>query len=420
MFLIKKLIFWAIVGVVMLVPDMAFAGQTIVDALDLSPFVPLVLDALMMVATGTYEFFVGENGMGFIYVLIWGFLAISITLYLFKLFMPKKWIGLFGFSGGNSFADGKVSTIDIVYNVAKPCMRALIAMIFLLQIKPVFVTDWVVNPFLKVGSLYTGVLTQQMNIQGIGAVNVKCPESVVQKAWISESACETLTQPVAQLSHANNQVIKHGFKSITKGLGQLVTLFSHNRGEGFLNLISGMVLVFTFVGCNLFMAMLVIQAVFNFGMALVLYPFNVLMYVVKPNDKWLDLWPAFDGIVKALQDLIITMISCAFMLCINIAIVKALFSWNTSIFVVAAGGTAASNIPQVSNSSGGFGEHAIMCLSAILTFYIMQRLFEITNKMLKSYTGGMDGLYNNVKSDFKTTKSAISKTAQAIKKAFED
>ena len=113
------------------------------------------------------------------------------------------------------------------------------------------------------------------------------------------------------------------------------------------------------------------------------------------------------------------MISCAFMLCINIAIVKALFSWNTSIFVVAAGGTAASNIPQVSNSSGGFGEHAIMCLSAILTFYIMQRLFEITNKMLKSYTGGMDGLYNNVKSDFKTTKSAISKTAQAIKKAFE-
>ena len=102
------------------------------------------------------------------------------------------------------------------------------------------------------------------------------------------------------------------------------------------------------------------------------------------------------------------------------AIVKALFTWDTSIFVVAAGGSATSNVPQMANASGGFGEHAIMCLSAILTFYIMQRLFEVTNKMLKSYTGGMDGLYNSVKSDFKTTKGNIAKTYETIKKAFKD
>ena len=419
MFLLKKLIFCMVAMLMMVTPSMAFAGN-IVDALDLSPFVPYVLDALMMVATGTYEFFVGDDGSGFLYVLIWGFLAISITLYLFKLYMPKKWVDLFGFSGGGEIADAKVGALDIAYNVLKPALRALIAMLFLLQIKPVFVTDWVVNPFLKIGSVYTSVLTKQMNIPGIGVAKVECPQAVVEKAWISESACEYLTQPVAQLSHANNQVIKHGFKSITRGLDQLVSLFSHNRGEGFMNLISGLVLVFTFVGCNLFMAMLVIQAIFNFGMSLVLYPINVLMYVVKSSDKWLDLWPAFNNIIKALQDLIITMISCAFMLCINMAIVKALFTWDTSIFVVAAGGSATSNVPQMANASGGFGEHAIMCLSAILTFYIMQRLFEVTNKMLKSYTGGMDGLYNSVKSDFKTTKGNIAKTYETIKKAFKD
>ena len=226
MFLLKKLIFCMVAMLMMVTPSMAFAGN-IVDALDLSPFVPYVLDALMMVATGTYEFFVGDDGSGFLYVLIWGFLAISITLYLFKLYMPKKWVDLFGFSGGGEIADAKVGALDIAYNVLKPALRALIAMLFLLQIKPVFVTDWVVNPFLKIGSVYTSVLTKQMNIPGIGVAKMECPQAVVEKAWISESACEYLTQPVAQLSHANNQVIKHGFKSITRGLDQLVSLFSH-------------------------------------------------------------------------------------------------------------------------------------------------------------------------------------------------
>ena len=44
-------------------PDVAFAN--IVDNLNLAPFVPVVLNSLMMIATRGYDFFVG-NGDGII------------------------------------------------------------------------------------------------------------------------------------------------------------------------------------------------------------------------------------------------------------------------------------------------------------------------------------------------------------------
>ena len=135
---------------------------------------------------------------------------------------------------------------------------------------------------------------------------------------------------------------------------------------------------------------------------MILYPFYVLTYVAKPSDKWFDIWPAFGGITKALQDLIITMIACAFILCINLAIIKSLFDWNSSVFVVAAGGSTASNIPTVANNSIGFGGHSLTWMSALLTFYLMFRIFEITQKQLKKYAPGMDGLYNQVRGDAKT------------------
>ena len=112
------------------------AHASIVDALNLSPFVPMVLDALMMVATGTYEFFVGTLlRPGIIQVLIWLFLGFTLMVSLAKMYIPKKWLGFIGISGGGELADGKITGIKVVENVAKPCFRALVASIFLLQIK---------------------------------------------------------------------------------------------------------------------------------------------------------------------------------------------------------------------------------------------------------------------------------------------
>lgn len=394
------------------------ARADIIDALNLSPFVPLVLDSLMMVATGTYEFFVGTSEHpGIIQVLIWLFLGFTLTLSLAKMYFPKKWLGFIGLSGGGEFEGGKITGFKIVENVAKPGMRAVIASILLLQLKPVYMTEWLVNPFLQLGAIYTHEITAQINEGGMSAPDVECPAEIVEKAWISEKSCEFLVQPVSDLSHANNQIIKRGFEFLTSGLRGLITLIPHG-GEDFLNLITGILLIFTFVSSNIFMALIIIQGIFNFGMQLILYPFYVLTYVFKSSDKWLDVWPAFGGITKALQQLIVTMIACSFMLCVNLAIIKALFQWNASVFVVAAGGSSYSNVPTVANSAMGFGEHSILWLSAILTFYLMMKIFDLTQAQLKKYIGsGMDGLYKQVKSDAGTLTGNIKNWGKSVGKA---
>ena len=410
--LIRRIMPYFFLATMLVAPLPALADWGIVDQLNLAPFVPLVLDAMMTIASGGYEFFVG-NGDGIIYLFVWGFLGITIVLYLVKLYIPKTWSGVFGFSGGDSLADGKTDGTTIVHNVMKPCLRGIIAAGLLLQLHPVMLTRVLVNPFLQLGALYTHAITDTINETGVGAKKIECPESVVQKAWISKSSCEFLVQPVSDLSMANNTMIKRGFEFLSSGLRGLMTVIPHG-GSAFLNLITGIILIMTFFSSNLFMALLIIEAIFKFGMALVLYPFHVLSYVAKPSDKWLDIWPAFAGITKELQHLIITMIMCSFMLCINIAIIKALFTWNGSIFVVAAGGSATSNVPVVANVSGGFGEHSILWLSSILTFYLMFKLFDLTQKQLETYVGGRGKLYDQVIGDTKTLWSRIKNTGKTI------
>lgn len=345
-----------------------------------------------------------------------GILAISLGLYLVKMYFPKTWAGFFGFSGGGEMAGG-IDGMTIATNMLKPALRAIIAAAVLLQLKPVYLTEWLVNPFLQFGALYTESITNTINQTGINAPKIECPQSVIDQGWISKSSCEFLVQPVADISHANNQIIKRGFDFFTRGLRGMMTLVPHG-GENLLNVITGLVLIFTFVASNLFMALLIIQAIFNFGMALVLYPFQVLAYVAKPSDKWMDIWPAFGGITKALQRLIITMIACAFILCVNIAIIKSLFQWSSSVFVVAAGGAASSNVPSVANSALGFGQHSILWLSSILTFYLMLKIFSMTREQLNNYVGsGTDKLYNQVKKDTNVLVSRIKDTGKSIGRA---
>lgn len=378
-------------------PLSCFAEWKIVDALDVSPLIPIVLDAFMSIATGGYEFFVG-HGNGIIYMLVWGVLAISIAGYLLKMYFPKSWLDFFGFAPSDTI--GSVDEIKMTQNILKPAVRAIIAVTILLQIKPIFVTDWLVNPFLRFGSLYTEALVKAIPHTGINPPQIECPPDIVEKGWISKDSCEFLVQPVATLSHANNQIVKRGFKFITDGLRGLLTLMLHNAGENFLNVISGIILVTTFVSCNIFMALLIIQAIFNFGMALILYPFQILVWVAKKDDKWVNIWPAISGITKALLDLIVTMIACGFILGINVSVVHSLFNWNQSIFSVATGGMASSNVPMASSNSVGFGGHSMIWLSSILTFFVMLRIFQLTKDKINQYTqSDMTGLYNSVKTD---------------------
>ena len=406
----------ALVLCMLVIPGSAHAAWGIIDSFNLAPFIPMVLDAMMSVATGGYEFFVG-NGDGIIYVLVWGFLAVSLLLYLVKLYLPKVWVSFFGFSGGGEMTSG-MNGMQISMNVLKPAIRAVVAAVFLLQVRPVFVTSWLVNPFLEFGSIYTSSILKTINQPGIISADVECPQSIIDNGWLSKSSCDFLVKPVAEISNANNQIIKRGFEFFERGLVNLMALLIPHGASGFMDLITGLLLISTFVSCNLFMALLIIQAIFELGMQLMLYPFNVLMWVAKPKnpDKWIDVLPAFSGIINALQKIVITMIACAFILCVNIAVIKALFNWNSSVFVVAAGGSASSNVPGVANAMG-FGQHSIMWLSTILTFYLMLRIFELTREQLRSYTKGVsDDLYKKVMSD---SKAAWGKGTDLYKKAGE-
>lgn len=409
MHLLKRFFPHVITVAALFAPTAALADWGIVDSLNLSPFVPLILDALMAVATGGYEFFVG-HGDGIIYLMVWGFLAITMSLALLKMYFPKIWSSLFGFSGDGEIQGG----FKIAENMLKPAFRGIIAAVFLLQIKPVYMTEWLINPFLQFGAIYTHSITETINAAGVSTKKIECPPDIIAKGWISQSSCEFLVQPVSDLSNANNQGIKRGFDFIDRGLRGLLTLVPHG-GQDFLNIITGIILVTTFFASNLFMALLIIQAIFNFGMSVILYPFQVLSYVAKPSDKWFDIWPAFAGITKSLQQLVITMIACAFILCVNMAIIRALFQWNSSVFVVAAGGAATSNVPQFANSAMGFGQHSILWLSAIMTFYLMFKIFDMTRQQLNAYIGnGMDGMYKSVIGDTKTVWKGVKDWAGKI------
>ncbi|MDR1361049.1 MAG: hypothetical protein LBJ18_01930 [Rickettsiales bacterium] len=358
-----------------LLPIPAMADWAIVDALDLSPFVPLILDALMTVAQGGYEFFVGR-GDGIIYILVWGWLAVYMGLYLIKMYFPTTWLGFFGFSGGGEmWQPGGISGFKIGENLLKPALRAIIAAGLLLQVKPAYITDWLVDPFLRFGSLYTSSITESIPGNTAAAKQI-CPPDLDEKSgWISTESCEFIAQPIADITHANNQIIKQGLVFITKGLSGLMTPIPRG-GADFLNIVSGILLVFAFVASNFFMGLLIIQGIFNFGMSLILYPFYVLTWVATKSDKWLDPWPPFDGIITALKELVITMIACAFILVVNIAIVRSLFQWNGSVFV---GDFAA-------DKAMGFGQHSILWLSAILTFFLMQKIFELTKAKITEYS----------------------------------
>ncbi len=415
----KALVFFLVTAFCSLVSVQANAAWSIVDSLDISPFVPIVLDAMMSVAMAGYEFFVGK-GDGIIYLFVWGWLGWFIALYLVKMYFPQNWLDFFGMKGGQMW--NKPSALKISEDVLKPCIRGVIAAALLLPIKPQYITGIIVDPFLQFGALYTQSISDNVNQMNLSAPvqkeKVMCPPEIIDKGYISAASCQFLVQPVAEITHANNQVIKRGLGFVTAGLAGLMTLIPHGGGD-IMNLVTGIFLVFAFVASNFFMALLIIQGIFEFGMALIMYPFKVLMFVAKNSKDWVNPWPAFEGIIKSLKKLVITMIACAFVLAINLAAIKALFNFNQSAFVVAAGGSASSNVPVVAAGINGFGQHSIIWLSAMLTFFLMFKIFELTKKQLLDYTGsGSDALYKKATGDAKNVWSKTNEWGRGAAKVF--
>ena len=411
-------IFFGMFVLCFLFPESAHAESSLLDSFNLTPFIPLVLETMMNIATSLYNYFVGD-GTGLIYMFIYFFLGFYIALYGVKMFIPANWLGFIGFSGGGDMWNGDVTGWTIADNVLKPCLRAIIAAVILLQIKPVYVTEWLVNPFLEFGSIYTKNILQNVNKSYFEVENIPtCPASIEQSGWISKSSCDFLIKPVYTISKENNRVIAYGFKFLKSGLRGIMTVFSHG-GQDFLNVITGIVLIAAFVSSNLFMALLIIQGIFDFCLALIMYPFKVLAWVAKKSNSWFDVLPVFNQIIEALKKLIITMIACAFILCINVALVRALFNWSSSTFVSANGGIATSNVPVIANTAGNFGQHSMLWLSSILTFFLMYSIFKITRDKIDAYSGMKHDLYNHVSNDVGVTWNNIKSLPAKLENVFK-
>ncbi len=398
--------FLMIITAFVMVPAPACANWDFIDALNLAPFVSMVLDAMLMVATGGYEFFVSPtNGIGLIHLLIWGFFGLSVALYLIKMYFPKNWLEFAGFSGGGEMIGGKETPEKIILNVLKPGFRAIIATVLLLQIRPVFVTNVLISPFLQFGAIYTHGIISVLDISNTQPI--ECPPEIISNGWISETSCKYLLQPVSDLSNANNQIVKHGLDFFINGITGLFTPIFHG-GADFMNILTGILLIITFIGCNIFMALLIIGGIFEIGMALIMYPFQVLTWVVKtPNSNdWFDIWPAFNGIVDALKKLIITMIACAIILGINIAITDSMLGWINTLFANASGADLS------------FGSHTIIWLTAILTIYIMYELLNKTRQLLLKFAPSSDAIYKQAVSDTKSFANIIKDNATNIAKIF--
>ena len=89
------------------------------------------------------------------------------------MYFPKMFLGFFGVSGGGEMANG-VAPQKIIDDVIHSGVRAVIAVAFLLQLKPVFLTQWLVNPFLQLGAVYTHTITESINEAGIRAPEIQC------------------------------------------------------------------------------------------------------------------------------------------------------------------------------------------------------------------------------------------------------
>ena len=346
------------------------------EILSIAWVVPLVLESMMAVATAIYDFFVAG---GIIYMLIWGWLAFSIGLYLIKMYFPKQWVEMFALHGGGQMYDPKTDGWSVSKDVAKPMLRALFAIIILLQVKPNYITHYVVDPFLEFGAVYVSAVTKTI-LPNQQPAKTECPKDLGE--YLSKDGCLFLVNPIHEVSAVNARIIKQGLGFVARG-------FAGPFPAGIMNIITGLFLIFAFFSCNFFMTLLIVQGIFKFGMALIKYPFSVLVYVVKTPEKnddhlWVNPWPAFADVVKSLQKLIVAMIAVAFILLINVSVAFAMFNFSV-------------------DRVDGFGGHSVAWMTAILTFLIMYQVFDMTRKQLNDYVDDKDmtGFYDKVATETK-------------------
>ena len=376
-----------------------------VETFSIAWMVPLVLDALMLVARAIYEYFVDS---GVFYAFITLFLLIDVSLYLMKMYFPKSWVEFLGMSGGGELY-ANPNAWGMGESILKRMVRALLASVVLIQIRPHHVTNYLIEPFMQFGAIYTESITTVI-MPSSRAVPSGCYMNL--DGYMSSAACEFIMKPMNEIARVNTAIISSGLGLTLRGIGGfawrsaaiVVTggIGAFFLGEGWaaslLNIITGIVLISTFFSFSLFAAFMIIRGVFKLGISLILFPFRVMTFVMNDSDKWIDPWPPFKEIVKDVRNLVVAMIAVSFVLIINITVAAALLNF------------------EFDGEAVSFGAHSATWISAIMSFYVMFEVFKRTQKLVEDYVkdGDMTGMYAKVKEGFEKQTGEFARWGKSL------
>ncbi|MDR2685448.1 MAG: hypothetical protein LBB23_01590 [Rickettsiales bacterium] len=367
------------------------------NATSFDKFVPLVIQAMMGAAAGVYDYFVPVLSG-----LLWIVIVFNSAVFTTKQFFPANWLSFLGMNGGGYWAKPTDLIRGIPMRLVKQIVRASIATLLLLTIRPSLITDTIINPMLRVGTMIT-----EFVVPSSTASRAQCLPGATRE-FFDEKLCSDFANPIASIVYKNNQMVALGLSIINmkfpaNGGGVAANaagvVSPPDLGKGIFNFIVGLFMAGTFFMFGLRLASILLQGILDFCFAIILFPFKVFSYCLKATegDDWFNPGDALGDIIESLRKLIVTMIVAGIATTINM------------ILIASVVGSGTANL-----SGGGWGTGIMTILGSVLCLLIMNKFYEIAKEKIAQYGGANNtALYDLTK---KTAKYATDKTTAYIKK----
>lgn len=340
-----------------------------ISATSIDKFVPFLIEIMMNVSAGLYDYFVPLLTM-----LMWTLVAFNLAVFVIKQYIPGDYLGFLGIGdGGKYYNDAASMSWGIPERLAKQIMRGAIATTILLGARPAFLTEVIINPFLSIGTTYTEFILNASN------VNANVPAAPARQCetrdFFSPEVCTNLSNPIAGIIYKNNQVVTLGLTmmSIPAFMTGAPRVRGGDLGGWLFNFIVGLALVATFFISGLLLASLLIQGILNFCFEIMLFPFKAFKFVMQSHDTWANPWVALEGIITSLRKLVVSMIVSGIMVIINVTLIGAMFG---------AGG--------LGSEMNSWADKFTTLLGCVLCIVVLYRLFDIAQEKMTAYGASVD------------------------------
>jgi hypothetical protein len=242
----------------------------------------------------------------------------------------------------------------------------------------------------------------------------ECERGMTQ-GFFSNAVCSSLANPIAGIIYKNNQVMTLGLNMM--GLPSFITGTNSSKeyqsldasgnrilpseasvaqnsvsapsgtnsdiiikkpggspdiGLMFFSFIVGLIIAITFFLSGLYLASILLQSILNFFFEIMIFPMKTFKFVMQ-GDSYANVWPAVEGVVGSIKNLVITMIVAGIMSLVNVILIISMF------------GTSGMNVGAES-----WSDKFMLLLSSIVCLLIMTRLFNISKEKITKYGAKTD------------------------------